>query len=251
MQLPPAAHPVKGLPSPNSQKPSGLLSPDTLSASSVNYIYVNGYQTAAATGASAKLSQAQSKLATVDYHSLAELAVESSDAQQIVEVGWTVDRQVNADAKPHLFVYHWVDGQPTCYNACGFVQVSPTIKPGMPVTVGQTASYKIAYKNSQWQITYSGTLVGYFPASLWGGRYTKVGLTQVFGEVAAASLSTCTDMGNGKFGSSAGSARVSGFHLIGSTSSSSLVEAATASNLYNYGVLSPISFRFGGPGACV
>lgn len=51
--------------------------------------------------------------------------VQSEDGRHIVEVGWTVDRELNGDAQPHLFVYHWVDGQATCYNGCGFVQYSP------------------------------------------------------------------------------------------------------------------------------
>ena len=63
-------------------------------------------------------------MATGDFHSLAELAVLSSDGQQIVEVGWTVDRGLNGDDDPHLFVFHWVDGVGTCYNGCGFVPIT-------------------------------------------------------------------------------------------------------------------------------
>ena len=38
-------------------------------------------------------------------------------------------RRVTGDEDPHLFVYHWVNRQTSCYNACGFVQYSKTIKP--------------------------------------------------------------------------------------------------------------------------
>ena len=43
---------------------------------------------------------AKPALATSDYHSLAELAVQSADGNHIVEVGWNVDRVVNGDDDP-------------------------------------------------------------------------------------------------------------------------------------------------------
>src|SRR4051812_37172663 len=57
----------------------------------VSYLYVSGYQYAAATGASVTLQQVKPAVSAGDYHSLAELAVESADGRQIVEVGWNAD----------------------------------------------------------------------------------------------------------------------------------------------------------------
>lgn len=215
------------------------------------YHYAGAAQYVTATGASVKLSQANPRLSSHDYHSLMEMAVESADGKQIVEVGWTVDRTMGYTS-PHLFVYHWVNGQTSCYNGCGFVQVSGSVYPGQAVTVGATGSYSIRYSGGQWQIWYNNIEVGYFPASLWGGTYTKLGLVQVFGEVSASSAKPCTQMGNGIFGSHAGSAQISSFSLIGATTAAKLYSyvSNTSSSYYNYGAATATSLRIGGPGAC-
>ena len=86
-------------------------------------------------GQTGSLTQHQPYLGVNDYHTLAEISVESADLRQIVEVGWTVDRGVNGDSLPHLFVFHWVNGAPTCYYGCGFVPVQSPWSPGSPVSV--------------------------------------------------------------------------------------------------------------------
>lgn len=47
-----------------------------------------------------------------DYHSLAEITAENNG--QIVEIGWTVAIPF---LDPQIFVFHWINGQPTCYNS--------------------------------------------------------------------------------------------------------------------------------------
>ena len=71
-------------------------------------------------GTSAYLSPATPLVPEGDFHSLAEVSAQSADLQQIVEVGWTVDRLVNGDSLPRIFVFHWINGIPQCYNACGY-----------------------------------------------------------------------------------------------------------------------------------
>lgn len=174
--------------------------------SALTYLYAYAYQYRTAIGAAGRFSQHRPFVSTADYHSLAELAAESSDARQIVEVGWTVDRGVNGDSNPHLFVYHWVNGSPTCYNGCGWVQYSAIRYPGMTVSVTSTPQeYAIEYYAGNWWVWYQTEWIGYFPGSLWSG-FTQVGLVQWFGEVAANSSAPCTDMGNGLFGTSTGAA---------------------------------------------
>ncbi|BCJ32689.1 hypothetical protein Athai_01920 [Actinocatenispora thailandica] len=215
------------------------------------FTYVYGRQSVDTDGAAVTIDQAAPTLATADYHSLAELAVQSADGQQIVEIGWTVDRAVNnGDTGPHLFVYHWVDRQESCYNGCGFVPTSNTVHAGDPVTPGVAGRYEIVHAAGQWQTWYDGTEVGYFPDSLWGNGYTRAGLVQAFGEVAASSAAPCTDMGNGTFGDASGSTAVSGFALDNGSAPAQLSVADTNSAWYDHGGTTGTSFRFGGPGAC-
>jgi hypothetical protein len=197
-----------------------------------------------------RLNQARPIVATDDFHSLAELAVQSADGRQIVEVGWTVDPLVNGDGEPRLFVFHWVDAQPSCYNGCGFVEVSTRVRPGMRVAVGKASRYGIRLRGGKWWIYYRGRRVGYYPTALWSGAFTRAELVQAFGEVAVSGELPCTDMGDGTFGSFRGSARIAGFRLLGSQSRPPLTVVETAPSLYNSGGVRRSSFRFGGPGAC-
>ena len=172
------------------------------------------YQYAVADGAHGFYSVAKPAVATSDSHSLAELAVESSDGQQIVEIGWTVDRGLNGDDDPHLFAYHWVDGVPTCYNGCGFVPITfddSGVAVGMtlPVSATDVQEFWVEHQFNVWYVGYNSHYVGYFPDSLWGGRFTKIGLTQWFGEVASAPISSpCSQMGNGGLAASTNAARI-------------------------------------------
>src|SRR5262249_20252454 len=121
------------------------------------YNYVAGRQYAwYATGASVKLWRSNPNLDPndiADSHSLQELAVESVDQLQIVEVGWTVDIVQNGDAQPHLFVFHWVNGIPTCYNGCGFVSTSTKVVPGMKLASGGYSTFQINHVGDEWQIS--------------------------------------------------------------------------------------------------
>jgi hypothetical protein len=185
-----------------------------------------------------------------DYHSLAELAVESSDGQQIIEIGWTVDT-AQWDETPRLFIYHWVNGQGTCYNACGFVSNSTTITPGMALTSSSTpVQFAIEYYQGNWWYGYNGTWFGYLPGSIWGGGYTQSGLVQEFGEVASTTAEPCTNMGNGYLGSNAAAAPVTGIGYYNTTTAVSLTTTMDDATLYNSQLTSANSFRYGGPGAC-
>lgn len=76
--------------------------------------------------------------------------MQSSDQRQALEVGWKMDRGLNGDDTPHLFVFHWVDGARTCYNGRGFV---PRNEPGytagatLPVSV---SAPKILHTEQLW-----------------------------------------------------------------------------------------------------
>jgi hypothetical protein len=211
------------------------------------YFYASSYQFAVADGLFANATVAQPALGT-DSHTLFELAAQSADGQQIVEVGWTVDRGLNGDLNPRLFVFHWVDRIPSCYNGCGFVQYSATIRPGAWLGNG-THSFTIQHYQGNWWIRLNSEWIGYYPDTLWGGRYTRTGLHQWFGEVAANSGSPCADMGNGLFASSLSAASVSGMSNINGPAVS---KSSTVTNASFYSLVSTgsNSMRFGGPGAC-
>lgn len=225
------------------------VAPHAITPNATSFLYGNAAQFAAADGLFATATIAQPALAAGDFHSLAELAAQSADGRQIVEVGWTVDRGVNGDNLPHLFVFHWVDGVPSCYNGCGYQQVAVGVRPGSPLPVNSTASFGIEHFQGNWWIMYANQWIGFFPDSLWGGRYTRTGLTQWFGEVAAGSTSPCTDMGNGLFASSPFAAAMFGLGLFNGPAVGPSI-SATNSFLYAAQSTSAASFRYGGPGAC-
>ncbi|HWS34868.1 MAG TPA: neprosin family prolyl endopeptidase [Actinoplanes sp.] len=227
-------------------KPPSLAAAAT---QTVDFHYNAGSQAAVTDGVYANVTVGKPTLATTDYHSLAELAVQSADGAQAVEVGWTVDRVVNGDAEPHLFVYHWINGQPTCYNACGFVRYSQTIGPGDTLPQDTVKKLGIQYANGAWWIAYDTEWVGYYPASRWAGTFTQSGNIQVFGEVAASSSAPCTQMGNGRNGNGDGqAARISSVTYLNGPAVDMYVR--TTSDYYDVARLTGRTFRYGGAGAC-
>ncbi|GGQ50788.1 hypothetical protein GCM10010166_19310 [Couchioplanes caeruleus subsp. azureus] len=211
------------------------------------YHYAAGSQIGATDGTSANLHIAKPELATADAHTLTEIAVQSADSKQIVEVGWTVDRKVNGDDDPHLFVFHWKDGKPTCYNACGFeVYSQATIKPGATLPTGVQKRFGIQRSGAAWWIAYDSEWVGYFPDKLWNGTFTRAGATQWFGEVASATERTCTDMGKGLPPTDGTASRIGTIQMVNGPDPNASVRSTNP----DYGVLSlsPSTFRYGGPG---
>ncbi|HET7046181.1 MAG TPA: neprosin family prolyl endopeptidase [Gaiellaceae bacterium] len=220
------------------------------------YNYVAGRQYAwYATGASVRLWRGRPGLdpADANSHSLQELAVQSVDGLQIVEIGWTVDRSLNGDDAPHLFVYHWIDGIPTCYDACGFVQTSTATVPGMKLPSGAFSTFRIEHVGDRWQLSLDGTTFGYFPDALWGGTaFTQPLLIQAFGEVASTSTPTCNQMGTGKYADSPASSAITGFTLLGPTPTPVDLAPAllvTTPEWYDASRVAPDGFWLGGPGS--
>ncbi|WP_430781164.1 neprosin family prolyl endopeptidase [Actinoplanes sp. G11-F43] len=215
----------------------------------VHFHYNVGAQAAVTEGAYANMTISRPVLDKEDYHSLAEIAVQNGDGTQVVEVGWNVDRVVNGDDDPHLFVFHWVDGKPTCYNGCGFVQYSANIRPGDTLPQDTVKKFGIQYISGAWWIAYDTEWVGYYPDKLWStSGFTKSGNVQIFGEVAAASLKPCTQMGNGRTPDDTTAARVSSVTYLNGPTVDMAVRST--SDVYPVSKLSTRTFRYGGPGAC-
>ncbi len=135
-------------------------------------------------------------------HSLDELAVQGGDGNgNIIEVGWLVSTEQYGNANPHIFVFHWKDWVPTCYDACGWVQWSSTYHPGMDLgsSIGKKVYIGYVFFQGNWWAWFDNQWMGYFPGSEWDGKYSKSSLIQWFGEVSSANgIPPKTDMGNGK-----------------------------------------------------
>ena len=242
----PPGHPAAVAPGRPSEQPAA---PHRLTAAGdFSYLYASAFAYGPATRMSARLASARPAVDAADHHSLVELAMVSADGQQIVEVGWTVDRAVNGDARPHLFVYHWVDGQPSCYNACGFVSTSAALRPGgLLHPADGPQPYALAHVVDRWWVSVGGRRLGYFPDSLWQGRFTRADEQVWFGEVAAGSGRPCTDMGNGRAPTPTSGQLLS--DLATDLGPVTPALSATDRTLYDV-VLAPGGIRLGGAGAC-
>jgi Neprosin len=217
------------------------------------YYWVGGDQGGiTASGASASFTQAQPTVGPDDIHSLTEMAVESANQEQIVEIGWIVAEDVNGDADTHLFVSYWVNGNFACYDlGCGFVELKGAkIKPGAKMKVGTVGNFAIKFSKDRWNLYHNGAAFGYFPESLWTVSFKSINLVQVFGEVAASTTKAPkTQMGNGILGSETGSAVISSFKLYGTKTAPDLTSYDYAvPTVYDDGNSTPTGLNYGGPG---
>jgi len=217
------------------------------------YTYNVGAMETVADGFYASMSIAKPTLGRLDYHTLAELAVQSKDLKQIVEVGWTVDRVVNnGDENPHLFVYHWVNGEKTCYNGCGYVPYDgATVKAGDILTTG-AKKFGIVHVNDAWWISYDSNFVGSFPDKLWqeaGVDFTKAEVVQAFGEVASTVETPCSQMGNGLPGADKGATFLGSVTLVNGPTAALDIRSTSTAGYYTVNALSSRTFQYGGAGA--
>jgi hypothetical protein len=234
--------------------PSGTTTAFAPEDRPVVFHYSVSEQFGQADGTWANLTIEKPKLAEGDYHTLAELAVRSYDpetreSRNTVEVGWTVDRSVNGDNDPHLFVYHWVDGKKTCYNSCGFTMYSKTVKPGDTLPVGAQKRFGILHSGNAWWIAYDSEYIGYFSDKNWGGRFTKTELTQWFGEVASPTLNPCSEMGNGLSADRGLAARIGSITLTNGPTVQFTPDARSPHYSARPVPDTEATFRYGGAGA--
>jgi hypothetical protein len=139
-------------------------------------------------------------------HSLNEIAIQAGKSNgDIVELGWLVSSDQYGDSDPHIFVFHWIDGVPQCYDGCNWQQYSSTYYPGQNIgsLVGREVYNGYVFYQGNWWAWFDNQWLGYFPGSEWGGKFTKSALIQWFGEVASLNgIPPKTDMGTGTLPSS-------------------------------------------------
>jgi hypothetical protein len=136
-------------------------------------------------------------------HTLDEIAIQGGKGDgNIVELGWNVSTDQYSNANPHLFVFHWINWGPTCYDACGWQQWNTTYYPGMDLNsmVGREVYIGYVIWKGNWWAWFDNQWLGYYPGTKWSGEYKKNQLVQWFGEVASNNgIPPKTDMGNGNF----------------------------------------------------
>ncbi len=265
----------------NMAAPSGTAT--TLSAPVPQYFYGGGLQTVVADGAFVNLNVQNPYLNSNDSHSLAELAIQSGDSKQIVEVGWTKDATIcgaytPGSSGPCLFTFSWINGVGQGYNT-GFVDnasVSLNVGATLPAPLsGNNTRFGIQSSSNLWWVAVDvgdgtgGKWIGYFPQTLWSNAtpsvtFTKSGLIQAFGEVAAKATgdnTPCTDMGNGVLGLNVNgtAARVGSYSVVnppaGVVSNLSLTGTSQSyPGKYYTEIVTPntpgniTTLRYGGPG---
>jgi Neprosin len=226
--------------------PPGLAAEPVPGQKDVLYTYGVAKQSAVTSGAAATMTIARPKVEPEDWHSLAEIAVQSADGAQAIEVGWTVDRLINGDDEPHLFVFNWVDNGPKCYNECGFTPAKgASIKPGAALPSGVSRNFGVQHIGDAWWIAYDTEWIGMFPDDNWDGGFTQSGLVQFFGEVAASTTTSCTQMGTGAQPDTAGAARFSSVVYVDGPPVA--LNVKPNADLYGTARVSDRTFRYGGP----
>jgi len=198
-----------------------------------------------------------------DYHTLFELAVETSNQQNIVEVGWTKDQTTFGDTVTRLFVYHWINGVPQGYNA-GFTNYS-----GRTYTVGQDISsfvggadvqFGVQYFSGAWWVSFNGTWLGSFAGTRWSTAvpavtFTSAPFIQAFGEVAGGSATPCADMGVNPpvLATTTTGAKIGSLAYDNATTGVSLTKITPTNAAWYNGELysgSVRSLHIGGPASC-
>jgi hypothetical protein len=136
-------------------------------------------------------------------HSLDEIAVQGGPGNgNIVELGWNLSTSQYPDADPHLFIFHWIDWGPTCYDTCGWHQYSATYFPGMNLgaLVGRNVYVGYVFYEGNWWAWFDNQWLGYIPGSEWSGAYTQSSMIQWFGEVSTNNgTPPNVEMGDGLF----------------------------------------------------
>jgi hypothetical protein len=191
-------------------------------------------------------------------HSIDEIAVQGGPNNgDDVEMGWSVSPDQFGDAHPHLFIYHWINWNETCYNTCGWNQYSNTYFPGMDLSslVGQSLYIGWVHYEGAWWGWFNDQWLGYVKDTEWKGAFTQSTLIQWYGEVASNNgIPPKIQMGNGQFPSQVTAARMMTLCDVDAKAWVCYYrdqQSAGATNTNYYDIVNHTSFgavRYGGPG---
>jgi hypothetical protein len=221
------------------------------------YGYAGASQTARSEGASVSFPVDDPNLAwnSLGGHTLIEMAVFNRTATGIdndtAEVGWLV-QGLKPGQRPaaHLFVYHFVQTRGTCYDGCGFVSTSKTVKPGMALRPGHY-TWTIRNIGGRWTFYLNGAEFGYIPDSAYHGTFGHASIVNVYGEMAeAGTRPNCSQMGDTLYGAQSGAATIGGYRLFGASAAPDLRPYYPTDPAAWNSTSTPGTFRVGGPGDC-
>jgi len=191
-------------------------------------------------------------------HTLVELSVQGGPSDgHIAEVGWIVSTDMHHDADPHIFVFHWINWNGTCYNGCGWQQVSNKYYPGQNISslIGKEVYIGYVFYNGNWWAWFDDQWIGYFPGSLWQNSFTKSTLMQWFGEVATTNGAPKNiQMGDGLLPPPPTAARITTLCDVDAKSwicairDQQVLAPPTAPAFYDIARVGFGSARYGGPG---
>jgi hypothetical protein len=221
------------------------------------YDYAGASQTVNNEGASVTFPVDRPNLAwnSLGYHTLIEMAVFNRTPQGIdndtAEVGWLVQGlKAGQPPRAHLFVYHFVQTKGTCYDGCGFVSTSKTVKPGMALKPG-SYTWTIRNTGGKWTFYLNGAEFGYIPDSAYHGTFGHSSIVNVYGEIAEAGTKpNCSQMGNTLYGAQTGAATIGGFRLYSGSAAPDLTPYSPTDPAAWSSTSTPGTFRVGGPGDC-
>lgn len=211
---------------------------------------------------------------TADGYSIGQLSIQRAIRQgdvntgEAVEFGWMVNPDKFKNALPHLFLAVRKPGSAACLigipnlrpkeSGCPFNledvwhQQPSTKHLGDPVYGANL--YHVGYYagNKAWWVQYGGEWLGYVKASYFNDGFSDANDVRWFGEVVY-DKNPCIPMGNGAFGSTAGSARIFGMFYEAAGKSALVhdvnpVITTSKSSAWDAGDVGPDHFRFGGPG---
>jgi YD repeat-containing protein len=198
-------------------------------------------------------------------HSLAEIALTEEEAKvnyNQIEFGWIVAPErgggLPGSPRPRLFVFDWINGKKQGYNGEGceaFGRIHRRIQKGalLKGTGGATRRFSVRHDEAKhrWEVYYAGRPMCAFKDSLWKGNFTSARTVSWYGEVTKYSNGEyCEQMGNGRFGTAAGAAKIDDMNGFGGSSSYSFLKFENKPvHDKNYaGVRDGNDARYGGPG---
>jgi hypothetical protein len=201
-------------------------------------------------------------------HSLAAMYVASMAKGQLVngvEVGWAVSPVTYVDEEPHLFAFVMRNGKQDdkCWptpTSCGWHAAAGAthhlgeyLQPA--AGSGVEHAFGIHYSGGNWWVGFDNQWIGYFAGSYWGSSFTKGTRVSWYGEVEMWGTSpACTAMGDGKYGSQSGSAKIGSMGYWNASGAFTWAHPTASNvtgnaNFYNMGNhLSASWMTYGGPG---
>lgn len=235
--------------------------------------------------ASANLTIWKPTVTAGDFHSVSQIAVQSQNSNQIVEVGWNVDNALYGDNEPHVFVHYWKDGFDCGYNGvatpanCGSIAAPwvdnaavsmdagdeltesisggtvTTLKVGIDYSTTDCGGAPNGWWVRAWYSTGTAQYIGCYKDTNWSGvspTFNNFHLYQAFGEVAVNVANPTTLMGSGVCPAAVPVFNTTAF--IGSVSTNlgltTLSFNSTHPTKYKHQSISSSSFYMGGDGSC-